>query len=167
MLAAPQQLVEEYGDRLFGLCMHLCRQRDTAEELYQETWVRVLMKQGSFRDGEPFEPWLTKICVNTYRNRLRRLARSPFLTFSTAEGLEDALSSVPAPERESYAALHAAINRLPERLRTTVILFYFRGMDVAETAKALGVPPGTVKSRLSKARGKLKEVLLHEDDLQF
>ena len=51
------------------------------------------------------------------------------------------------PERESYAALHAAINRLPERLRTTVILFYFQGMDVAETAKALGVPPGTVKSR--------------------
>ena len=49
----------------------------------------------------------------------------------------------------------------------TVILFYFRGMDVTETAKALGIPSGTVKSRLSKAREKLKEVLLHEDDLQF
>lgn len=157
----------QYGRRLYGLCLTLCGCVQEAEDLYQDTWLKALRYFSRYDPQLPFEPWLTKICVNTYRNRLRRLARSPFLTFSTAEGLEDALSSVPAPERESYAALHAAINRLPERLRTTVILFYFQGMDVAETAKALGVPPGTVKSRLSKARGKLKEVLLHEDDLQF
>ena len=90
-----------------------------------------------------------------------------FLTFSTAEGLEDALSSVPAPERESYAALHAAINRLPERLRMTVILFYFRDMDLTSAARVLNIPPGTMKSRLNHARKKLKEALEHETDLPF
>lgn len=159
--------IRQYGRRLYGLCLTLCGSVQEAEDLYQDTWLKVLRYFSKYDSQKPFEPWLTKICVNTYRNRLRRLARSPILSFSSTEALENVLSSIPAPEQESYAALYVAIDRLPERLRITVILFYFREMDVGETANVLGIPPGTVKSRLSKARRKLKEVLLHEDDLQF
>lgn len=62
---------------------------------------------------------------------------------------------------------HRAVDALPEKLRLTVILFYFRDMDITSTAAVLGIPPGTVKSRLNKARNKLKEVLEHESDLSF
>lgn len=111
---------------------------------------------------------MTKICVNTYRNFRRTAARRPQLqTFATGEEQAAALEALPAAEKADYSALHAAIERLPEKLRLTILLFYFRDMELSETAKTLGVPVGTVKSRLSRARNLLKEVLEHEDDLPF
>lgn len=158
MLAAPQQLVEEYGDRLFGLCMHLCRQRDTAEELYQETWVRVLMKQGSFRDGEPFEPWLTKICVNLYRDSLRRQRLRRFLPLS---GLEAAEVPLQISDDERLSLLDA-VGRLPEKLRLAVILVYMQGYTERQAGEILGISVNGVKSRLLRARKLLKEALTDE-----
>ena len=117
--------------------------------------------------SRPFEPWLTKICVNTYRNTLRRVARSPLLGFRTNEEKDALLCAVPAPERADYAPLYEAIERLPEKLRVAVLLFYFEDMDIAAAARAMGVPEGTVKSRLHKARKRLKEVLDGEADLRF
>ena len=115
-----------------------------------------------------FEPWLTTICVNTYRNTLRRIMKSPvFNTFATTEEKEQVINSVPAPEGSDYSDLYSAIDNLPEKLRLTVLLFYFRDMDIEKTATVLGIPPGTVKSRLNKARKLLKEVLTNESDLQF
>ena len=77
------------------------------------------------------------------------------------------MQKLAAPEKEDYAALYAAIDQLPEKLRMTVILFYFRDMDIASVSEVLGLPSGTVKSRLHKARKLLKEVLNHETDLRF
>ena len=78
---------------------------------------------------------------------------------------EALLQALPAPERPDYGPLYEAIGRLPERLRLTLVLFYFRDMQVASCAEVLGVPEGTVKSRLNKARKLLKEALGHEADL--
>ena len=72
------------------------------------------------------------------------------------------MNGVAAPEKEDYSDLHAAIDGLPEKLRLTVILFYFQEMDVAAVSQVLGVPVGTVKSRLNRARNQLKEVLQNE-----
>lgn len=77
------------------------------------------------------------------------------------------LQAVPAPKRQDYTALYAAVNRLPEKLRLTVVLFYFRDMDTVSAAAVLNIPPGTVKSRLNKARQRLKEELKDEADLFF
>ena len=77
------------------------------------------------------------------------------------------MENIVAEEPPDYSDLHAAIDRLPEKLRMTVILFYFRDMDITRTAAVLKVPEGTVKSRLNKARKLLKEVLTSETDLQF
>ena len=155
------EYVARYGRRLFGLCMTLCRNRIEAEDLYQETWLKALSHIHQFHEAEDFEPWLTKICVNTYRNILRRLKISPFADFSSDEEKRVLIESVPARETD-HTALYDAVDRLPEKLRVTVILFYFRDMDLAQTAKALGIPVGTVKSRLNHARKLLKEVLQDE-----
>ena len=162
------QYIRDYGKRLYGLCTFLCANSYEAEDLYQETWLKVVKNISKYDSSKDFEPWLTTICVNTYRNTLRRIAKSPvFNTFTTTEEKEDILNSIPAPEGKDYSALYTAIDHLPEKLRLTVILFYFRDMDINTTAKVLGIPPGTVKSRLNKSKKLLKEVLADETDLQF
>ena len=159
------QYIRRYGKRLYGLCLSLCANTFDADDLYQDTWLRVVKSISQFDPSREFEPWLTKICVNTYRNTLRRIARSPLLNFQTNE--DAFLQSVPAPENPDYSPLYDAIDGLPDKLRLAVILFYFEETDITATAQVLGIPEGTVKSRLSKARKLLKEVLGRETDLQF
>ena len=162
------QYIRQYGKRLYGLCLTLCTNSFDADDLYQDTWLKAVKNISQYDESREFEPWLTRICVNTYRNRLRRIVKSPiFDAFSSGESKTAAIERVAAPEAEDYSQLHEAIDRLPEKLRVTVILFYFRDMDIEQTAHALNIPPGTVKSRLSKARKLLKEVLSDETNLQF
>ena len=150
-----------YGKRLFGLCMTLCRTRDDAEDLYQEMWLKVLSHIHKFDETKEFEPWAARICVNTYRNILRRLRISPFVDFASDAEKTMRMENIGAEDRD-HTALYDAVDRLPERLRVTVILYYFRDMDVQKTAETLGIPEGTVKSRLNHARKLLKEALLDE-----
>lgn len=161
------QYIKQYGKRLYGLCLSLCSNPYDADDLYQETWLRAVKNFSQYDLSRDFEPWLTKICVNTYRNILRRLARSPLLDFRTSEEHDALLSAVPAAESPDYSPLYEAVDHLPEKYRIAVILFYFQNMDIASTARVMGIPEGTVKSRLSKARKLLKEVLESETDLQF
>lgn len=161
------QYIRQYGKRLYGLCRSLCTNTFEADDLYQDTWIRVVKSISQYDPNREFEPWLTRICVNTYRNTLRRIARSPLLNFRTNEEMDDFLQSIPVPMNPDYSLLHEAVNGLPERLRLAVILFYFEEIDIAATAHILSIPEGTVKSRLSKARKLLKEALDHETDLQF
>lgn len=161
------QYIRQYGKRLYGLCLSLCANSFDADDLYQETWLKAVKSISQYDPSKKFEPWLTKICVNTYRNVLRRLIRSPFLEFRTNEEKDALLCSIPDAENPDYSSLYEAIDRLPEKYRIAIILFYFQNMDVAATAHVMGIPEGTVKSRLSKARKLLKEVLDSETDLQF
>lgn len=157
--------IQQYGRRLYGLCRSLCSDPFDADDLYQETWLRVVRHISQYDPDREFEPWLTRICVNTYRSTLRRLARSPLLDFSNGEDKDLLLASVPAPEEADYSPLYEAVDKLPEKLRLAVVLFYFQGEDMVSTARILNIPVGTAKSRLNKARKLLKEVLADETDL--
>ena len=108
------QYIRKYGKRLYGLCMTLCADKHEADDLYQDTWVKVIRSFDSFDASKDFEPWLTRLCVNTYRDKLRRLSRSPFLNFTSNETKDAVFSTAPAPEREDYSDLYAAIDQLPE-----------------------------------------------------
>ena len=72
------QYIHQYGKRLYGLCLTLCANTMEADDLYQDTWLQVVKNISRYDASRDFEPWLTKICVNLYRNALRRLAKSPF-----------------------------------------------------------------------------------------
>lgn len=159
------EYIRKYGKRLFGLCLTLCADYSEAEDLYQDTWLKVLKNISKYDPQRAFEPWLTRICVNTYRNTLRHIARSPVLNFRDTQEQERLMHSVAAPEKKDYEPLYEAVRNLPEKLRLTVILFYFEDMDVQSAAEILKIPTGTVKSRLYKARSILKEVLGDEADL--
>lgn len=162
------QYIRQYGKRLYGLCLSLCANTFDADDLYQETWLKVVKNIAQYDPAKEFEPWLTQICVNTYRNILRRIARSPFLHFRTNEEKDALLCAIPdMTEKPDHSSLYEAIERLPEKYRMAVILFYFQDMDIAATAQVMGIPEGTVKSRLSRARKLLKEALVSEADLRF
>lgn len=159
--------IQQYGKRLYGLCLSLCGNPFDANDLYQETWLRAFQNISKYDPALDFEPWLTKICVNIYKNQLRRLARSPLIDFSTNEEKDKVMNTLAEPQEKDYTPLYEAIDNLPEKLRIVIILFYFRDMDINSTAHILKIPIGTVKSRLNKSRKLLKEALKDETDLQF
>jgi len=158
--------IKVYGPRLFGLCMTLCRNRDDAWDLYQDTWLRAYEKQDNYDSSYTYEGWLTTICVNRYRDVLRRLKIAPFFDlFSTTEDKDRAIEDIPVEEKEDFSEVRHAVDELPEKFREAVILYYFEEKDIRRTAQILKVPEGTVKTRLMKARKLLKEVLKDEWDI--
>ena len=160
------QLIEQHGRRLYGLCQTLCNNPSDADDLYQETWLKVCARIKLYNPSRSFECWLTRICVNTYRDSLRKKSRSlVFDNFSTQESKDAVMENVAIIEKADFSDLHEAVKRLPDKLRMTIILYYYRDMDINQTAQSLHVPPGTVKSRLSKAKKLLKEMIQDEVEL--
>lgn len=159
--------IEKHGKRLYGLCrILLYTDTSEADDLYQETWLKVCTKFDQYDPAKEFEGWLTKICVNTYRDILRRKKRSPFFDLFTSQESKDALMenavTVTLPDLSNIKEI---VQQLPEKLRLTIILYYFEELDIVQTASALRVPPGTIKSRLNKAKQLLKERVQYEIDL--
>lgn len=160
--------IKTYGRRLYGLCITLCPNREDADDLYQETWLKAVSRMDTFDSSKEFGPWLTKICVNSYRNLLRKYRRSPIYNgFQSTEEKERIFENTACGEIEDYSDLHAAVDRLPDKLRTAVILFYFQDRNIQSVGQILGVPEGTVKSRLNRAKKLLKEALADETAVQF
>jgi RNA polymerase sigma factor (sigma-70 family) len=132
-----------------------------AEEAAQDAFVKAYRSLGRFRPGAPFRPWLLQIVVNEARNRRRAAGRRDYLAVRVADERSSG-GAAPSPEAQLLAAeerdrlLHAvAALREPDRL--VVSCRHFLGLSEAETAAVLGVRVGTVKSRLSRALGRLRE----------
>ena len=152
--------IKEYGSQLFGLMLKLCRNREDAEELYQETWIKAYRFIDQYNNEKDFGAWITGICVNTYRDMLRRQKwRFLYAVFQTNEAKDFVLSSVPTKEQEDYTDIRNAVNSLPEKYRLAVILYYYNDLNIKKTAEVLKIPEGTVKYNLHKAREILKRSL--------
>lgn len=160
------QLIEQHGRRLYGLCRTLCINPSDADDLYQETWLKVYAKYELYNPLSAFEGWLTRICVNTYRDNLRKKSRSLiFDNFATQEIKDTVMENVAIEEKVDFSDIREAVQMLPDKLRMTIILFYFEDLDIKQTAQVLRIPLGTVKSRLNKAKKLLKEMIQDEVDL--
>ena len=109
------QYIHQYGKRLYGLCLTLCASTMEADDLYQDTWLQVVKYISRYDASRDFEPWLTKICVNLYRNALRRLSKSPFLHFRTNEEV------VPMP---------CAMITTTAAIQSTTSSSMFRGVEI-------------------------------------
>ena len=160
------EYIDKYGRRLYGLCITLCADRFDADDLYQDTWLKAYRKFNLYNTEKPFEAWVTGICVNTYRDYLRKKKiRDLFDIFDTNDEKDKFLNDIPDKVKADYTELHWAINKLPEKLRVTIILFYFYDMKEKQVAESLGIPVGTVKSRLNQAKKSLRKELSDETDL--
>ena len=161
-------LVERYQAVAHRVAFLIAGGSADAEDAVQEAMVKAFYALGSFRAEAEFRPWILKIVANEAKNRRRRARRQGDLALRVGEDRAsgDAAPSpeVAALEQEKRTGLLNAVNQLREKDRTVVILRYFMEMSEAETAKILGVAVGTVKSRLSRALGRLKG-LVEEPDL--
>jgi RNA polymerase sigma-70 factor (ECF subfamily) len=135
-----------------------------AEELAQETFVRVWQQREKYRPGAAVRPWLFAIAVNLARNRLRWWRRRPTVELEAwSEAGGEASEGRPeesALERaERAAAVRAAVAALPVELREAIVLFEYEGMAQAEIAAAVGATPKAVETRIARAREKLRVAL--------
>jgi RNA polymerase sigma-70 factor (ECF subfamily) len=157
------ELVERYREVAFRAAYLIARNAADAEDAAQDAFVKAYYALGRFRSSEPFRPWLLRIAANEARNRRRSAGRRDRLALRLMErrGPGDAAPSPDAAaiRGESRAELLAALESLPERDRLVIGCRYLLDLSEAETAAALGVRPGTVKSRLSRALTRLRAAL--------
>jgi len=163
---AYEELVRRYQDVAVRTAYVISPDGD-AEDAAQEAFVKAYAALGRFRPGAPFRPWLLSIVANEARNRRRSSGRRAGLALRAAEDrpLGDA---APSPEsavlaNETRAALLAAVNALRDEDREVIGARYFLDLSEAETADTLGIPRGTVKSRLSRALERLRAQLGPEE----
>jgi RNA polymerase sigma-70 factor (ECF subfamily) len=161
--AALAPLVERHHGPLVGYLYRMNGgNRSSAEDLVQETFVR-LLEQKSYQAGRPFKPWLYAIATNLARDQ----GRSPSAWRTTSlehEALPEFHDTAPGPEERALAAeqgrlVAAALERLSAEYRAAVLLRFYGGLTLQEIAEALGIPLGTVKSRLSTGTRQLQHLL--------
>jgi RNA polymerase sigma-70 factor (ECF subfamily) len=155
-------LVRDHEEIAFRIAYVICGNAADAEEAAQDAFVKAYNALGRFRSGEPLRPWLLAIVANEARNRRRSAGRRAALVLRAAGEGRPSGEAAPSPEAallagERRSQLLAALSTLNERDRTVVACRYLLELSEAETAAALGVRPGTVKSRLSRALDRLRE----------
>jgi RNA polymerase sigma-70 factor (ECF subfamily) len=160
-------LVTRHQRYVYNLAYRLLRDAQEAEDLSQEAFLRAWRGMSGFRGadtgGAKFTTWLYRIVTNLCYNRLPGLRRQ--LAQADAEALERvAASEVHTPRvrvevGERQARVQAAIDALPDKYRLVVTLYYLQGQSYQEIAATLGLPMGTVKTHLYRARARLKGLL--------
>ena len=167
---AFELLVEKYQHKLARLISRLVRDPGEAEDVTQEAFIKAYRALPSFRGDSAFYTWLYRIGINTAKNYLvatgRRAPTSTEVDAEEAEGHEDGeqLRDINTPEslllsKEIGATVNAAIEALPEELRSAIQLRELEGMSYEEIAKLMDCPIGTVRSRIFRAREAIAERL--------
>ena len=148
-----EQMVAEYGDRLFAAAALMCPNDRDAEDLVFRTLAQAVKKIRQFRPTGDFYKWLYTIMLNFRRMDVRKKAPAVVPLGTTADLPEVPVAGfVDAVAASDAETVREAVRALAEPLREAVVLRYFEGRSVEETAELLGVPAGTVKSRLFNAR---------------
>lgn len=155
---AIRRLYEEYAPRLMAICHRYIPDKAEAEDVLQESFLRIVDKAGTFRDRDngKFEAWMTRIVVNASIDWLRekkRLAAEPLKDDFSQEEQE------PPYDRFSQEDIQAAIRALPDGYRTVLNLYVFEDKSHREIASLLGISVKTSTSQLHRARNLLWKLL--------
>lgn len=167
---AYRDLMGRYEGYIYRLCYSFAGNREDALDLTQETFIRVFQGLDTFRIDRPFKPWLRRIAVNTCINFLQKQkpASPPLLLEQplTADNLvlADTIASRDDPGREiewqeTGQFLREAVNKLPQVYKLLLVLRHREGMSYSQIAEETGLPLGTVKTHLFRARAALRKEL--------
>jgi len=166
-------LVQRYERELFGYLCRYLGDRNLAEDVFQNTFLQLFLKSGQYEPGRPVRPWLYTIATNQAIDALRRSGRHQAVSLDEprdapgdgeAQNLLEMLENrEPGPLDQAQAQerrerVRSAVDQLPEFLRQVLILAYYQGLKYREVAEVLGIPVGTVKSRLHAALVRLQEI---------
>lgn len=159
-------IIETYKEPLYKLCYHLTKNSHDADDLFQDTWSKATRNIDKYDTSKNFKTWLLTIAINIYRDNYRKVKRrlNKVIDFFSNEKKEQEFNKVETtigkPEHEldlseEKKMLSKAVNKLDDKYRLPIILFYFKELEQSQIAEVLEIPVGTVKSRLNTARKKL------------
>ena len=165
--SGARRLIAEYGDRLYDTAFRLCQDESAARDLVNRTLWRAIERIGLFSGASSMYTWLYSILVNFWRMDLRQKKKMDILLFQ--DEMPDCPDERPDPAEALAAkadseAIRNAIAELPEYYRVVVVFRYFEDMSVPEIAVILGIPEGTVKFRLHKAKNMMRRKLAQTID---
>lgn len=158
-MVAFNSLVDRYKDRLMNVIGRMLSSKEEAEDIVQETFVRVYQHRQSFNFQHCLSTWIYTIGLNLARNELRKRRKFKFFDITDMTGSEPELSVEMKVPTRLPETINAAVTQLPERYREAFILRDVEEMPYEEVAKVLDVPLGTVKSRVNRARLMLRDIL--------
>jgi RNA polymerase sigma-70 factor (ECF subfamily) len=161
-----EKLIAQHQDAVFRLAYLLLGDADEADDVAQETFIRAYRALDRFDVNRPLRPWLMQIAANLARNQRRSVGRY-FAAVQRLIRAEPGAAFAPSGhehlvERERAHTLWQAVRRLGQADQQIIYLRYFLEMSEAETAAALEIPPGTVKSRTHRALARLRDVVKRE-----
>jgi len=156
--AAAAELVDGYYQQIYLFMRRFGHDRQTAEDLTQESFFNAWHHIGQLRDGKALDSWLYRIAANVSRLYWRKHKHKEVVgikIIDSAESAEDGYDRV--GRYEQLEELTTAVGRLPVKLRETIVLHYMQQLTIAKAAEALGVKEGTFKSRLNRALKALRK----------
>lgn len=165
---AFEEIVRQNQTYIYNLCFSKLGSREDALDVSQETFIKAYRALGSYRGESKLSSWLYRICANCITDHIRSKKQDTVSLEPDEEGnggvvlADDDPGSSPeaAAERADIrSAVQAAVAALPEDMREMIILREYRGMSYAEIAELCGIEEGTVKSRLNRAKQKIKDFL--------
>lgn len=161
--AAFEQLMAAYEKRIYCLCVRMLGSTHDGEDCAQEAMLRIWQKLPQYRGDAAFSTWVYRVTSSLCMDALRRRKDAQSLEQMQEDGF-DAKDDAPTPEQaqqtqEIKAAIAGAVQGVPEGMRSVFLLRDVHGLSEADTAKALGLSKGTVKSRLARARGRIADCL--------
>lgn len=163
------ELVRLHENRIYSLCLRMMGNPEDAMDAAQDAFIKAWEKLGKFRGESAFSTWLYRLATNTCLDLIAARGKTAAVSLSDEEGgTFDTPDEAPTPQealeqKERAAALKAAMDSLSDEARTMLILREGQGLSYEEIGNVLNLPPGTVKSRLFRAREKLREELLSKN----
>ena len=167
--AAFSALVRRHGPMVMGVCRTILRDHHESEDAFQATFLLLVRDAARLRVSDTLGPWLHEVAVRVCLSARRARGRRDRVPLQAASRPEFRRGRQPGPDaeaerRETAERVHAEIDRLSPRLRSCVVLCDLEGMTYAQAARTLGVPIGTVQSRLARARMSLRKRLARLTD---
>ena len=150
-----EKLMEEYGTQLLRMCAVYLRDADLAQDAVQDTFIKAYRHLPAFRGECSVKSWLMGIAINTCRDYLR----TAWFRHIDRRTDGNALPETPAPNEFKDHTVLAEVNRLPKRYREVILLRYYQGMKLKETADALQISTSSVKQRMKRANAILHDRL--------
>jgi RNA polymerase sigma-70 factor (ECF subfamily) len=156
-----ESLIRQYGNDVLRTAYMYVKDIHTAEDIFQDVFIKVNQKLSGFEGNSSIKTWIIRITINTCKDYLKSAWNRRVVPMM--EYQEDAIVSESdykeVEQQDTNQLIKKTVLSLPEKYRDVVICVYFQDMTITEAARTLGIAEGTAKSRLSRARLRLKEVL--------
>lgn len=160
---AYAQLVNRYKDLVYTLALRMLKHKEEAEEVAQDTFIKIFKSLDKFKGDSKFSTWIYKVTYNTCLDRIKKnkkhlndVAIDEF-TFNKLDTIDNALENM--IKEEKHTLIKKCINKLPEDSSALLTLFYFEELSLEEISKIINIEANTVKVKLFRARKKLAVIL--------